>query len=308
MTPVNANPGEYKSPIGLDSIYIALITQDDAAGYVAETPQWFAPAAEASQEPSSSFEIQFADDGPFDVMTAEGETKITLTVTGLPLELQALINGRVFDSATGRIFDQAGVAPYFALGFRSLRSSGGYRYFWYLKGKFDSIKEEATTKKAQPEPKTIQVTFTAIKTTYKWTLADSSVNTLKRVVGDDDVTNFSATGWFSAVQVPGSSAPSALALSSSSPVDNATGVLVGADLTLTFNNALVNAAINNVALIKASDASVFTTVRSLNAGKTIMTVNPTGNLAAATEYYIMINGVADVYGQTLTTVVSFTTA
>ena len=94
---VNANAGEYKSRIGLDSLYIAKVTVDSASAYTADTPEYFAPAAEASQEPSTSFEIQYADDQAYEVMTGEGPTTISLIVTGLPLEMLALITGKVFD-------------------------------------------------------------------------------------------------------------------------------------------------------------------------------------------------------------------
>ncbi len=46
------NAGEYKSKVGLDSLYIAEVTQDDLVAYAAGTPAYFAPAAEASQRPS----------------------------------------------------------------------------------------------------------------------------------------------------------------------------------------------------------------------------------------------------------------
>ncbi len=49
MSPVNANSGEYKSRIGLDKLYIAEVTQDDANGYTADTPEYLAPTAEANQ-------------------------------------------------------------------------------------------------------------------------------------------------------------------------------------------------------------------------------------------------------------------
>src|SRR3989304_1438727 len=100
-----ANEGEYKSKIGLDSLYVAEVTADSAAAYTAGTPAWLAPAAEASLEPSTSFAIQYADDQPYDVARAEGETKSNLKITGLDLETLAWITGKVFDATTGRVYD-----------------------------------------------------------------------------------------------------------------------------------------------------------------------------------------------------------
>ncbi len=305
---INANAGEYLSRVGLADLYVAEVTQDDASGFVCGTPEALAPAAEASVEPASNSEVQYADDAPYYVFSSEGETKVTLTVTGVPAEMLAKLTGKYFHSASGRVYDYNATKPYFALGFRSKKADGSYRYYWFLKGTFGSPKESLSTLKDKPEPKPQELEYTAIETMFKFTMPDSSTKRLKRVFGDTSTTGFDATAWFSQVQTPSTSAPSALALSSSTPADNATGVSVSADITLTFNNALVNGATANVALIKASDASVFTIVKSLDTTKKIMTVNPTGSLSASTEYYVLITGVTDIYGQQLTSVVSFTTA
>ena len=305
MSPVNANSGEYKSRIGLDSLYIAEVTVDSAAAYTADTPEYFAPAAEASQEPATSFEIQYADDQPYDVMSGEGPTKITLSVTNIPAEMLAKITGNVFDASTGRVFDHTATPPYMALMFRSLKSNGKYRYYSYLKGQFSMPKEETATKGEKPEPKTMQLEYTAIKTVYSFDLG--SINgTVKRVIGDEDTTNFSATGWFTQVQTPTTVAPSALALSSSDPVDAATDVAITKTCTLTFNNALINNAIYNVALIDPSDGSVIASAISLDTTKKIVTINPTASLENSTAYLIVYN-VIDIYAQNLSGAVNFTT-
>lgn len=299
-----ATEGEYRSLIGLDSLYVAEVTEDSAAAYTAGTPAWLAPAAEASQEPTTSFEIQYADDQPYEVMTAEGETKIALKVTGIPLEMLATIAGRVWDATTGRMYDNAAVAPYFALSFRSQKSNGSYRYYQYLKGRFDMPKDAAATLGEKAEPKTVDLTYTAIRTVHEFDLGAIN-DTVKRVVGDTDVLAFSAASWFSQVQVPGVVAPSALALSSSVPTDAATGVSVSANQTLTFNNALLSTA--GITLVKASDGTVVAGTKSLNATQKIVTIDPTASLSAATAYLI-VYAVTDIYGQTLEGAVNFTTA
>ncbi len=301
-----ANSEEYKSRVGLDSLYVAIVTADSAAAYTAGTPAYLAPAAEASQEPSSSLDTQYADDQPFDVLSSEGPTKISLKVTNIDVETLALITGRVFDAGTGRMFDNGGTPPFCALSFRSLKSNGKYRYYQYLKGRFDMPKEDGVTKREKAEPQALELTFTAIPTIYQFDLG--SINgTVKRVVGDEDTTNFSGTGWFSQVQTPVATSPSALALSSSVPTDGATGVSVSADQSLTFNNTMVDATIYAVSLIKASDGSIIAGSITLDSTKKIVTINPTSSLSASTAYIIAYN-VTDVYGQHLQGAVNFTTA
>ena len=137
---------EYKSAVGLRDIYYALVTQDDASAYAAGTPAYFAPAMTASQAPATNSKTVYADDGPFEVAVNEGETKIDFEVTNIPMEVLAAVLGKVFDAATGRVFDNGGTPPDVALSFRSLKSNGSYRYYQFLKGKFSApIEEQASS-------------------------------------------------------------------------------------------------------------------------------------------------------------------
>jgi phi13 family phage major tail protein len=303
---VNANAGEYKSRIGLDSLYIAEVTVDSATGYTADTPEYLAPAAEASQAPKTNAATQYADDQPYDSVVFEGETEISLTVTGIPSEMLAKLLGRQFDTVSGRVFDNPGATPpYFALSFRSLKSNGSYRYYQYLKGRFSAPTEETATKTDSPDPKTMELTYTAIPTIYNFDIGDTN-EPVKRVYGDTDTDNFSATGWFTAVQTPSIAAASALALSSSDPNDGDTGVVITKTITLTFNNALPAGEIYHVVVSKA-DGTLVACTNSLDATKKIMTVNPDASLSASTVHIVAI-GVTDIYGDTLAAVVNFTTA
>jgi hypothetical protein len=100
-------------------------------------------------------------------------------------------------------------------------------------------------------------------------------------------------------------APSALALSSIAPTDDATAVAVDANIILTFNNK-----VSRESVIVTSDSGVLVAgVRSWDATGKILTFNPTTNLSAATVYLVTVGGVVDVYGQALAPEVkNFTTA
>jgi phi13 family phage major tail protein len=299
--------GEYKSTLGLRDLYYALVTQDDSSAYAAGTPAYMAPIINASSTPASNSLTQYADDGPYDVMTAEGETKIDLETTNIPIEVQAVLLGKKYDASTGRMFDNGGTPPDIALSFRAVKSNGSYRYFQYLKGKFSAPSEEHGTKTDSPDPKTAKITFTAVKTTYQFTLPDSVVDGVKLVKGDSDATNFSGTNWFASVQVPVVGSPSAFTVTPV-PADAATGVSVSANQTLTFSNPLAGNAENGIILTTAAGVPV-ALARTINAARTVVTLNPTSNLSATTDYLIIIPGVRDIYGQTLAdTVVNFTTA
>jgi hypothetical protein len=194
-----------------------------------------------------------------------------------------------------------------ALLFRSKKSNGSYRYYSFLKGKFVMPEEEAQSESDKPNPKTTKLIFKAVHTVHLFDVDGSNSYPVKRVVGDEDTTNFSETGWFGAVQTPAYSAPSALALSTIVPADEATGIAVTANVVMTFNNALINGAVNNITLLDESMDPVAASV-TLNAAKTVATLDPTASLSASHDYTVVISGVQDVYGQTLTTTKTFTTA
>jgi phi13 family phage major tail protein len=298
--------GEKKSVVGLRDLYIALVTQDDAAAYAADTPQAFAPAVTASHKPVSNKKTQYADDGPFDVLFNEGETVIDLEVTAIPLSLLALVLGKEFDTATGRMFDNGGIPPDVALSFRSKKSNGSYKYFQYLKGKFSAPGEDQATATDSPDPKTAKISFTAIKTTYEFDLGDINEG-VKRVVGDEDAADFAGTSWFSAVQVPVAGSPSALTCTPS-PADEAVSQAINVAITLTFANPLAGAVENGVSLVRADTMAAITLTRTLSTNRKVLTLGH-ANLTLDKTYLIVLAGVVDVYGQAFAdTVYSFTTA
>lgn len=308
------NQPEYQPQVGLDSLYAALVTKDDATGYTAETPEYFAPAVNASAEPTTGLETFYADNKAFVVLTSEGETKITLDTSNIPIAILAKYLGKKFDVTTGRMYDEGGgaVPPDAALSFRSEKANGKNRYFQYLKGKFSVPKDESATIRDTKEPKPNQIVFTAVNTVYKFDVGSGVMKSIKRVVGDEDSDAFSGTSWFSQVQVPAVATPDALTLSSSVPAHNATGIAVAAatDRTLTFSNALQNTAINGVSLHLASDGSLVAlaaTYPSLDASKKIITMRSNAALTALTAY-LMVYHVTDIYGQVLKGAVKFTTA
>lgn len=295
-----------KSYIGVDSVYYALVTQDDASAYVADTPAYLAPIMTVTHTPKVNSKVQYADNQPYDSMSSEGETEMEIELTGLSLQLQAILTGKIYDAASGRMFDHGGTPPDVAFGFRAKRRDGLYRYFWYLKCTPQAPTEEQATETDTPDPKSTKLKFTAIRTIYQWDLDGSVTDSAKRVVGDTEDANFSATTWFDDVQVPlVGSAPSLTC--TPSPADAATGVAVSVSPTLTFSNAL-QTGVSGISIVSAAGAVVAAAI-TIDATNKIVTINPDANLTAATKYIITIAGARDVYGQDFAiTAYDFTTA
>ena len=107
-------------------------------------------------------------------------------------------------------------------------------------------------------------------------------------------------------------------IDSSTPADNATGVAVDANIVLNWDQA-VDAESGNILIKKTSDNSTVATIdvtgdEVTGSGSTTITINPTDDLDASTEYYITIAttafdnaGSVSYPGMTGTEMLSFTT-
>ena len=106
-------------------------------------------------------------------------------------------------------------------------------------------------------------------------------------------------------------------LSSAVPADNATGVTLNANITLTFNEAIAKGT-GNITIRKTSDDSLVEAIDVTSAAVTVagstMIINPSVTLAGNTEYYAIIAATAvdDLAGNSYagissTTALSFTT-
>lgn len=95
------------------------------------------------------------------------------------------------------------------------------------------------------------------------------------------------------------------------PADNATGIVVSANLTVEFSENIQFAVRDYLLTTQAGVAvSLSSSNFSYDSGTFVVTINPTSSLSASTAYLLTIQGVLDTAGNMLAapTVVSFTTA
>lgn len=190
--------------IGLKDIFVSEIDKTDGTF---GTPERVAKAIEANVTPNVSNVILYADDGAAESASSEGETVIELNIDALTNKMYAKLLGKTVNS-DGVIEDSSGDQPIdVALGFRSLKSNGKYRFFWFYKGKFQLPEESYRTKGESIEYNTPTITGTFVH-------SDKVLNTkgegIKRVIVDEDDTEVDGaitTGWFAAVYEPGIPTP-----------------------------------------------------------------------------------------------------
>lgn len=90
-------------------------------------------------------------------------------------------------------------------------------------------------------------------------------------------------------------APSVIAMSSIVPADDATDIAVDSAIVLTFNNKIQNEMIT----VTSEEGDMVTCAKAWDTAGKVLTLTPTVNLSNGMVYIVMINGVSDVYGQSL---------
>ena len=132
--------------VGLDLTYYALLSSDASDGAVYGTPVRLTGAITANINPNSANGTLFADDGPLEVASQLGMIELELSLADIPLTEQGILLGS--DAVALGVLSKKStdVPPWLAIGFKSLKSNGSYRYVWLVKGKFREVEDNSETK------------------------------------------------------------------------------------------------------------------------------------------------------------------
>lgn len=167
------------SQIGLKDVVIAPLTKDEEgeSGLTYGTLQNVAGAIDVEIAPDNSDpDIQYFDDIEGDVVYPDPSIKLTMELADLPISIQKMILGHQVTS-DGKLVRKAGDTPgYFALGFRSIKTNGLYRYVWMLKGRAAPISETYHTKEG--------TTLTRQSAKVEWTFIKRTHDDAYQVVAD----------------------------------------------------------------------------------------------------------------------------
>ena len=126
--------------------------------------------------------------GPADTAATLGEISLELNVSDIPLETQAELLGHTVDA--GVLKKNGGdVPPWVAVGFRTLKSNGSYRYYWLNKGKFATPEEDLKTKGDSIEFTTPTISGSFVK-------RDSDDEWQRQADADDSASATAITKWF----------------------------------------------------------------------------------------------------------------
>lgn len=305
--------------VGLRQFTVAVLIDDPAGGQATyETPVGIAGAISARVSPTTNSETLFADDSPYEVATSMGEITVEVNVADLSLEHQALLFGHTL---TAGVLRKKGsdTPPWVAVGYKTLKSNGKYRYTWLLKGRFQLPEQNNQTKGDT-------IAFNTPTATGNFVTRES--DDMWQIDIDEDNTDFVPTmadTWFTdpfgtgsgsggGIVIAGGSGlnpPAPLEVTTVTPADKDTNVELDATVAIEFNRPVALSSINSGTVMVFDDASgsaVAGTLK-LNGTRTIVTFVP-ASLSASTDYRVLVTtGVTDVFGDPVVAskVTTFTT-
>lgn len=288
--------------IGLDGIVYAVMNDEDLETY--DTPVKIPGAVQATITPTTNSTTFYADDKADEVATSLGDIAFALITKNLPVTALRDLLGHTIDSNGGLVRSSDDNAPYVAIGYRRKMSNGKYRYNWIYKGKFQPEAQDAQTKAdtTSYQTPTINATFLPRDTDKHWQYVINE--------GDPGVTSGFLSTFFDNVVLPDADiVPPTVTVD---PLDAATGVAVTANMVWTFNEAIQPQLVTSANFMLLDDTlDPVAGALSIDATNTIVTFNPTVDLAALTTYTAMATtGVKDLAGNALAapSITTFTTA
>lgn len=135
------------STVGLKSVVYAILNSDTEAGTTYGEIKAFAGAIDINIAPENAdADVQYFDDAEGHALYPDPDVRMTMEMADVPLAVQQEILGDRIDD-NGVLIRTAGTQrPYFALGFKSLKSDNTYRHVWLYKGRANPLTETYHTK------------------------------------------------------------------------------------------------------------------------------------------------------------------
>ena len=185
--------------IGLSDIHVATFTNASLEGEGTEpaygTPEWLAGAVSATVTKESSAQDFYEDDGLTDTIDAMGKITLEMVVSALSLAGRAKLQGSTVKNGV-LVEKESDEAPYVALGFKSKKLNGKYRYVWLLKGKFARVNDSYQQKTNA---------ITSSEPTLSGSFMSRKYDDVYQIIADEDDETIKPevlAGWFTAVPDP----------------------------------------------------------------------------------------------------------
>lgn len=193
--------------IGCDNLVYAKMTTEDttlaAPVYGAVTA---APGVMSINiNPNASLATAFFDDGPGDTASTLGTIEVEIQKNTLTAANKADLLGHTLDSKGGIVYSDSDSPPWVAIGFRTLKSNGKYRYVWLYKGRFADPEDNNETKGDSINFQSDTISGQFVKLTYAVEVSAGVIKRVWKYEMDGDTPTAAVanmTGWFNTVLMP----------------------------------------------------------------------------------------------------------
>lgn len=154
---------------GLDMFHIALLTNDDQSAVTYEQPEPIIGAVNVSVNPTTERNSFYADNMLYAVLDSNGDIDMDMEAADLPFDLQKKIFGHK-EKGGVQFANVDDIAAELAVGFRAKTSGGGYRFYWFLKGKSELVPIEHQTDEGNVTPQTakLKIKFMPLQYNKNW--------------------------------------------------------------------------------------------------------------------------------------------
>ncbi|WP_350342346.1 major tail protein [Proteinivorax tanatarense] len=151
--------------IGLKKLHFVELIEDTNEVLTYGEVQKLSGAINATINPAVNTQELYADDQLWDSVSSLGKIDVEIETADLPLKLRAKLTGSKMED--GVLVEKATDSPpYIALGFKSQKSNGEYRYVWLLKGVAQPMAEDYSTKTENIEHRTPRLTLVFMPRTF----------------------------------------------------------------------------------------------------------------------------------------------
>ena len=195
--------------IGVSNFHYAKMTKEETltTAPTYDTPVSAPGLMSLNINPNAGMDTLFADDGPFETATTIGQIEVEVQKNALSTQNKADLLGKVIDANGGLVSSSTDIPPWVAIGFKSLKSNGKYRYVWLFKGKFMDPEDSNETKGDSINWQSDTISGNFVKLIYTQKINGKDIGAWKYELDEEDeeVSTELLNDWFAKVQLPSAS-------------------------------------------------------------------------------------------------------
>ncbi len=196
--------------IGCDNLVYAKMTTEDTATTAPVYDEIVsAPGVmHININPNASLATAFYDDGPGETASTLGNIDVEIQKNALTSKNKADLLGHTIDANGGVVYGDNDTPPWVAIGFRTLKSNGKYRYVWLYKGRFADPEDNNETKADSINFQSDTIKGQFVKLSYPVTVATGVTKRVWKYEVDSDTPTANQgvmDTWFNDVVFPAAS-------------------------------------------------------------------------------------------------------